>query len=279
MGFQRHDVRNGAKNLGRDVLTNRMLTGGTQTVILRGNTAGEKDFEAGLVLKNETVAMIPDDTRGWVYDTSNDYYKVKIGTTNVSPLKLVNMYGEEATYSANCLLKGTKVLVDSEAFPQYSGSYTLVQAAIENTNDCVLYLSADAPGNLFGDADLGAELADTVHRTNDVDKIFVTVLPFAPAFCVEMLGVDGVDAGTDDARTTPATFRMNNVAGTAEQPIDYPDGQVVYGEITHFTPQAANTHYAILYCQDKPSLEFSPYNQNVRFTASNKKSAGSGRHS
>jgi len=55
--------------------------------------------------------------------------------------------------------------------------------------------------------------------------------------------------------------------------IDYPDGQVVYGEITHFTPQAVNTHYAILYCQATPSLEFSPYNKQGKILAAGAKGA------
>ena len=118
-----------------------------------------------------------------------------------------------------------------------------------------LNLVPDGPNFVFGDVDMSAEVADPLALLTPRRS----VLPFAPAFAVEMLGVDGVDAGTDDARTTPVKFRMNNVAGTNIQPIDYPDGQVVYGEITHFTPQAVNTHYAILYCQDKPSLDFSPY--------------------
>jgi hypothetical protein len=269
MGFQRHDVKNGSRFLGRDEATNRMLTGGTQTIILRGNTSGEKDFEAGKVLKDETVPVDMDGTNGWVYDSSNDYYKVKIGTT--STVKTVNMYGEEATFAAHCFLKGAKVVVNSNTFPEYSGTYSLVEAAVVSTN-CFLYLAPDSPRHVFGDADLGVELPDITATAND-NKINVTVLPFSPAFCVEMLGVDGVDAGTDDARTTPATFRMNNIAGTREVSIDYPDGQVVYGEITHFTPQAVNTHYAILYCQATPSLEFSPYNKQGKILAAGAKGA------
>ncbi len=273
MAFQRHDVKNGSRFLGRDEATNRMLTGGTQTIILRGNTAGEKDFEAGKVLKDETISVDCYNSIGWVYDSSNDYYKVKFVTTAF--VKTVNMYGEEATFAANCFLKGTKVVVNSNTFPEYAGTYTLVEAAVATTN-CFLYLAADSPRHLFGDADLGAELPDITATAND-NKINVTVLPFSPAFCVEMLGVDGVDAGTDAARTTPATFRMNNVAGTREQPIDYPDGQVVYGEITHFTPQADNAHYAILYCQAAPSLEFSPYNKQRKILAAGAKGAPNAR--
>jgi len=269
MGFKTHDVKNSAANLGRDVLTNRMMTGGTTTVILRGNTAGENVFEAGKVLQNETKHVDMDDTNGWVYDASNDVYKVKIGVTGNT--NTVNMYGEVAQFAANCFLKGAKVVVSSLTYPQYNGTYTLADTTVATTN-CFLHLAADSPGSLFGDADLSAELPDKVGTADD-GKISITVLPFSPAFSVEMLGVDGVDAGTDAARTTPVEFRMNNAAGTREQPIDYPDGQVVYGEITHFTPQAANTHYAILYCQDKPSLDYSPYRKGVRFTASQKTSS------
>ena len=275
MAFQRHDVKNGSRFLGRDEATNRVLTGATQTIILRGSSSdnGENLFEAGKVLKNETMSVDMDGTNGWVYDTSNDYYKVKIGTTGF--VKTVNMYGEEATFAASCFLKGSKVVVNSNTFPNYSGTYTLVDTAVVSTN-CFLYLAPDSPRHVFGDADLGVELPDITATAND-NKINVTVLPFAPAFCVEMLGVDGVDAGTDAARTTPATFRMNNVAGTREVAIDYPDGQVVYGEITHFEPQAVNTHYAILYCQAAPSLEFSPYNKQRGTIAAGERGAPNAR--
>ena len=256
MAFFQSDGKNGSRFIGRDANTNRMLTGGTQTIVLRGGTSGERNFEAGIVFQNEVQPVVCTSTEGIKYNTSNDYYEVLLGKPG--EVKLVNMYGEVITASGSeYLLKGTKVTLSSNEFPRFNGTYTLHSCNISGVY-IKLNLVPDGPNFVFGDSDMSAEL-DNLTGVANTNKVQCTVLPFAPAFAVEMLGVDGVDAGTDDARTTPVKFRMNNVAGTNIQPIDYPDGQVVYGEITHFTPQAVNTHYAILYCQDKPSLDFSPY--------------------
>ena len=246
-----------------------MLTGATQTIVLRGNTDGEKNFQAGLVLAGETILHSAGTGSGFKYNTTNDYYELRLGRDDA--VFAVNMYGESVTITADTFLKGTKVVLSSATFPQVDGTYSLVATDV-TTNIITLQIAPDSPNFVFGDADLSREIADITGDSTS-GKINVTVLPFAPAFAVEMLGVDGVDAGTDDARTTPVKFRMNNVAGTNIQPVDYPDGQVVYGEITHFTPQAVNTHYAILYCQSKPSLEFSPYNKiaDRRFSTTLKK--------
>ena len=256
MGFQQSNGGNSSKFLGRDANTNRMLTGATQTIVLRGNTDGEAAFQAGLVLAGETILHSAASGSGFKYNTSNDYYELRIGRDDA--VFAVNMYGESVTITAATFLKGTKVVLSSATFPQVDGTYSLVGTDV-STNIITLQIAPDSPNFVFGDADLSREIADITGDSTD-GKINVTVLPFAPAFAVEMLGVDNVDAGTDAARMTPAKFRMSNVAGTNIQPVDYPDGQVVYGEITHFTPPADNTNYAILYCQAKPSLEFSPYN-------------------
>jgi len=257
MGFQRHNVKNGSRAIGKDGLTNRMLTGGTHTIFLKGNTAGEKDFEAGKVLENETIHVDMDGTNGLVYNTSTDLLQVKLGTT--STVNVVNMYGESTAFTDDCFLKGTKVVISSNTYPRFNGTYTMVDSRVVSTN-CFIDLAADAPNSYFGDADLSAE-PDDLNATSADNKVSVTVLPFPPAFCVEMLAVDGQTSGTDDARTTPVTMRMNNSAGARESAIDYPDGTVIYGEITHFTPEATANHYAILYTQDVASLEYSPYNR------------------
>lgn len=258
MGFKNHDLKNSSKNLGRDVLTNRMLTGSTHTVVLKGNEAGSQHFESGKVLQEETVHVVCDTSKGIEFDSTNDLIKVKVGVNNGStPLKVVNAFGETATFSNNCFLKGTKVVLESNEFPQYNGTYTLDSAELDS-NDCMLHLVADAPNTFFGDADINT-LANLT-ATKDADAVRCTVLPFPPAFSVEMLGLDGQDAGTDAARQTPVNFRMSNSSGTSLL-LDYPDGQVVYGEITKFSPQNDANSFAILYLQDKPSLEFSPYNK------------------
>lgn len=257
MAFEQSNGGNSSRFLGRDANTNLMLTGATQTIVLRGATTGEKVFQAGLVLAGETVAHAAAASDGFVYNTTNDYYELKLGRDDA--VYAVNMYGEQVTIDADTFLHGTKVVLSSATYPRVDGTYSLVGTSVVS-NIIKLQLVPDSPNFVFGDADLGEEVPNVTGAASS-GKINVTVLPFSPAFAVEMLGVDGVDAGTDDARTTPVKFRMSNAAGTDLKAVDYPDGQVVYGEITHFTPQAANTHYAILYCQAKPSLEFSPYNK------------------
>ena len=269
MGFQQSNGGNSSKFLGRDANTNRMLTGATQTIVLRGNTDGEAAFQAGLVLAGETILHNASSSDGFKYNTSNDYYELRIGRDDT--VFAVNMYGESVTITADTFLKGTKVVLSSATFPQVDGTYSLVGTDVSG-NVITLQIAPDSPNFVFGDADLSREIAD-ITGTSTSGKINVTVLPFAPAFAVEMLGKDDEDAGSTASRHDPVKFRMSNAAGTDLAAVDYPDGQVVYGEITHFTPEADNDFYAILYCQAKPSLEFSPYNNlaNVKLASSLRK--------
>ena len=258
MAFFDHNKGNSSTRLGQDVATNRMLTGATQVVSLKGGSAGEKFFQAGLVLRNETVRLQSTGSiKAVEYQTSTDSLTLYLG----QGIQCVNMYGEDVAFDANSFLKGATVVLSSSLHPRLNGTYTYFKGTVSGDDDFIEVVG-NAPNSFFGESDLGLEtgqFADVAGTANN-ETISCTVLPFPPAFCVEMLGHDDVAAGETTARHKPLKFKMNNIAGaTIENSIDFPDGQVVYGEITEFEPENDANARALLYLQDKPSLDYSPY--------------------
>ena len=124
-----------------------MLTGATQTIVLRGNTDGEKNFQAGLVLAGETILHSAGTGSGFKYNTTNDYYEIRLGRDDA--VFAVNMYGESVTITADTFLKGTKVVLSSATFPQVDGTYSLVATDV-TTNIITLQIAPDSPNFVFG---------------------------------------------------------------------------------------------------------------------------------
>ncbi len=258
MAFFDHNKGNSSALLGQDVATNRMLTGATQVISLKGGAAGEKLFQAGLVLRNETIRLKSTGSiKAVEYQTSTDSLRLYLG----QGITCVNMYGEDVAFDANSFLAGSTVILSSAKHPRLNGTYSYFKGTVSSDDDFIEVVG-NAPNSFFGSADLGMEasqFADVAGAAND-ETISCTVLPFPPAFCVEMLGMDDVAAGETTARHKPLKFKMNNIAGSKiENNIDFPDGQVVYGEITEFEPENDANARALLYLQDKPSLDYSPY--------------------
>ena len=233
----------------------------TETIILKGaaTTNNVCRFRSGLILNGETVPIKSDTAKGFRYDSSGDTLYVYIGLD--TSVKAKNSTGELLTIDGNTFLFGTVVRINESPWPEYNGEYRLSAMTI-SSNQIEMGLKR-AEWN--GEADITANQPSSRYDADfdgDGDGGYLTVVPFSNAYCVEILGVDGlgdtVTAVGDSATIGFDTFHANNLAGAFRvvSNMEFAVGTRLLGDITDVRP--GTDVIVALYCQHKADMRFSP---------------------
>ena len=242
----------------------------TETIILKGASGANatRRFRSGLILSGETVPIKSDTAKGFRYDATQDTLYVYIGL--------------ELTIDANTFLFGTVVRIDESKFAEYNGEYRLAGATIAS-NQIELGLKK---AEWKGEADITANQPSSRYDAafdGDGDGGYLTVVPFSNAYCVEILGVDGlgdtVTAVGDSATIGFDTFHANNMAGAYRvvANMELAVGTRLLGDITDVQP--GTDVIVALYCQHKADMRFSPERVLTGAGGKGDRSGDSGRYS
>jgi hypothetical protein len=242
---------------------NNAEMGLTHTILLEGSASADANrrFQSGLILSGETVPVKSGSSLGYQYNTSTDRLAVYIGTT--STVKAKNNLGEELTIDASTFMNGTLVRIDDSPWKEFNGYYVITLTTI-STGDIILNLER---AGWVGEADIAANQPkankDDADFDGDGDGGYLTVIPFSNAYCVDILGIDGL-ADTVTAVGGSATvafnkFEANNIAGISIRDVantHFSIGTKIYADFTDIQPGTGVI--CAVYCQAPPSLDFSP---------------------
>lgn len=241
---------------------NNAEMGLTHTILVEGAASAtpNRRFQSGLILNGETVPVKSGSSLGYQYSTTTDRLSVYIGRT--SNVKAKNNLGEELTIDANTFMGGTVVRIDDSPWKEYNGYYTLIITTISST-DITLQLQR---AGWVGDADITANQPgskDDADFDGDGDGGYLTIIPFSNAYCVDILGIDGLGDTTTavggSATVAFEKFEANNIAGTPIKSVvntHFSIGSRVYADFTDIQPGTGVV--CAVYCQAPPSLDFSP---------------------
>lgn len=241
---------------------NNAEMGLTYTVFVEGSATANPNrrFQSGLILSGETVPVKSGSSLGYQYSTVTDRLSVYIGTT--AAVKAKNNLGEELTIDANTFMSGTLVRIDDSPWKEFNGFYVVSATTIAST-DITLQLER---AGWVGEADIAANQPgskDDADFDGDGDGGYLTIIPFSNAYCVDILGIDGLGDTTTavggSATVAFEKFEANNIAGTPIKSAGnthFSIGSRIYADFTDIQPGTGVI--CAVYCQAPPSLDFSP---------------------